>query len=162
MAWILSVKDCVSEKVGQQRLPIILMVLANLLWPLWFYYVSSHNVSAWEITLARGAAITLSHLPILWFFGMASDFRSGADLKYAFIRSTIVLVHQMAYSETHYYLSYPITNAISLMGPLFVFVIDYYLNGIEVNRKQIIGILAGILGVLLASNSELILLMIDK
>lgn len=123
-------KDSLSEKVGKEKLPIILMSVCNLMWPFWFYYVSSHNVSVWEITLARGAAISLSHMIILWFFGLASDFKSWLDLKYLFIRNSLVLIHQVLYSETHYYLPYPVTNTINLTGPLFVFVIDYYLNGI--------------------------------
>ena len=138
-----------------------MMMVTNLMWPWWFYYVSGHNVSAWETTLARGSAVTLSHMVILWFLGMTADFKTWFDLKSTFIRNSIIVVHQIVYSQTHFYLPYPVTNAITLTGPLFAFVVDYYMNGIEVNKKQIIGILAGVLGVILASNSQFILYLID-
>ncbi len=40
-----------------------------------------------------------------------------------------------------------------MTGPLFVFVVDYYLNSISINSKQALGIAAGIIGVLITSNS---------
>lgn len=98
MVLITALVDKVGDRIGKEALPIILMITSNLMWPFWFYYVSDHNVPVWEIILARGAAITLSHLPILWMLGMAADFRTWFDLKYALIRNTLVLLHQILYS----------------------------------------------------------------
>lgn len=46
----------------------------------------------------------------------------------------------------------PIINVISLTGPLFVFILDYYLNGVAINSKQLYGIIIGFSGVLLTVN----------
>jgi drug/metabolite transporter (DMT)-like permease len=47
-----------------------------------------------------------------------------------------------------------VNNTISISGPLFVFLIDYYINGVTINKKQIVGIALGILGVILAINAD--------
>ena len=61
----------------------------------------------------------------------------------------------------HYFLPFPVTNALTLTGPLFVFLIDYLLNNITCNRKQAVGITAGLVGVVIASNSDYFLTFID-
>ena len=65
----------------------------------------------------------------------------------------------MAFSQ--FYLPLPIVHTISGSGPLFVFIIDYYLNGIEINQKQLTGIAFGIIGLILAVNGRLIITYID-
>ena len=41
----------------------------------------------------------------------------------------------LAYSQ--FYLPLPIVHTLNGSGPLFVFIVDYFLNGIKINRKQI-------------------------
>lgn len=57
----------------------------------------------------------------------------------------------------YFVVSYPIVNTITLVGPLSVFALDYYLNGVEITRYQIYGIFIGIFGVLLTINADIIM-----
>lgn len=50
----------------------------------------------------------------------------------------------------------PIVHTIACSGTLFVFIIDFFINGTKINIKQLIGIILGIVGVLLASNGKII------
>ncbi len=56
----------------------------------------------------------------------------------------------------------PISHTISCSGVIFVFLIDYFINGVQINRNQCIGIFIGILGVLMTGNSKLILIFLDN
>jgi len=61
----------------------------------------------------------------------------------------------------YFVIPYPILNGICLSGPLFVLVMDYYLNGVTINQSQIKGVIAGFIGVLVMINSDLIMSWID-
>lgn len=98
MEKLLAIRDKLGNSIGHETIAIILMVIANLTWPFWFYYVSEHNLSFIETTLARGTAITFSHIIIFWIFGISADYRTWFDLKYVFIRNSIILLHQLIYS----------------------------------------------------------------
>jgi drug/metabolite transporter (DMT)-like permease len=53
----------------------------------------------------------------------------------------------------HYYLSVSILQTINTVGPILVFVWDYYLYGIGINRRQFTGVIMGILGLLITINA---------
>ena len=60
-----------------------------------------------------------------------------------------------------FYIPIPIVHTLSGTGPIFVFIIDYYKNGVQINKKQIVGILLGILGVIVTINGKVIIHYID-
>lgn len=53
----------------------------------------------------------------------------------------------------HYYLSVSVLQTINTVGPILVFVWDYYLHGITINRKQFYGVVLGIVGLLVTTNA---------
>jgi len=77
------------------------------------------------------------------------------------MRNIIMLVQQMAYTAMHYVVSLPVLNILSISGSIFVFVLDYFLHGVKISGKQLVGIVAGILGVLVTVNGEFIMSILD-
>ena len=61
----------------------------------------------------------------------------------------------LAFSQ--FYIPLPVVHTIGSSGVIFIFIIDYYLNGVKVNRKQIMGIIIGIIGLILTVNGRLII-----
>lgn len=61
--------------------------------------------------------------------------------------------YSVIFSISQFVIPLPISHTISCSGVIFVFVIDYFVNGVEINRKQGVGIGVGILGVLMTGNS---------
>lgn len=53
----------------------------------------------------------------------------------------------------HYYLSVSVLQTINTFGPILVFVWDYYLHGIRINRKQFYGVVLGIIGLIITTNA---------
>jgi drug/metabolite transporter (DMT)-like permease len=71
------------------------------------------------------------------------------------------MVHIFALVISHYYLSVAVIHTINSCGPIFVFIWDYFIYNITINRKQILGIAVGITGMLVTVNSDSLYLIID-
>ena len=65
----------------------------------------------------------------------------------------------MAFSQL--VLPLPIVHTLGASGNLFVFIWDYLINGVTVNREQLKGIVVGVIGVLLAINGRILLQIVD-
>jgi drug/metabolite transporter (DMT)-like permease len=86
------------------------------------------------------------------YLGIDLHVKSAADMKNILLRNTLIGFHQLVYAAMHFVLSFPLVNSIIITGPLFVFVIDYYLNGVTINQTQILGIIVSFAGILLSIN----------
>ena len=62
---------------------------------------------------------------------------------------------------SQFVLPLPVVYMVNCSGTLFVFVLDYFKNGVKVNIKQGIGIVVGFFGVILSTNGDLLMLAID-
>ena len=65
----------------------------------------------------------------------------------------------VAFSQ--FYIPLPIVHTICGSGPIFIFIIDFYLNGIRINSKQFFGIIIGIIGLILTINGRILLVYIN-
>ena len=54
-----------------------------------------------------------------------------------------------------------IVHTINGSGPIFVFIIDYSLNGVRVNGKQVVGLVVGIIGLVLTINGGMLMKWVD-
>lgn len=137
------------------------MFSSTLIWPISFIYVNEHKISPFQTYLARGIAIFITHTLLCRLMGIDLDFKSTHDFKYLVVRNTAMLIHQLCYAGMYFVVSLPVNNTILMSGPLFVFLIDYYLNGITINKKQAVGIVLGIMGVVLTVNADYIMSWLD-
>lgn len=64
--------------------------------------------------------------------------------------------HSLFTGLAQFILPLPIVHTIACSGTLFVFLIDYLINGTQINMQQGIGMTIGIFGVSMASNGKLI------
>ena len=55
----------------------------------------------------------------------------------------------------------PIVYTVSGSGPLFALIVDYYLNGVKINSKQLWGIVVGLVGLILTINGRILITYID-
>lgn len=69
--------------------------------------------------------------------------------------------HSFCVGLAQFILPIPIVHTISCSGTLFVFIIDYFKNGIKINSRQAIGIVIGVVGVVLVSNGNLLTKWVD-
>ncbi len=57
-------------------------------------------------------------------------------------------------SLAQFILPLPIVHTINSSEVIFVFMIDYFINGIQINKRQVIGITVGLIGVLVVGNQR--------
>ena len=73
------------------------------------------------------------------------------------IRNLIMAVQGVIFIIVQFYLTQPVVQTLGCSGTLFVFILDYFINGITITKKQIYGGILSIVGVLLTVNGEIIL-----
>ena len=62
---------------------------------------------------------------------------------------------------SQFMLPLPIVYSITVSGPIFVFIFDYYMNGVAINNKQLLGIVIGVIGLLLTINGRVLIIYLD-
>jgi drug/metabolite transporter (DMT)-like permease len=92
--------------------------------------------------------------PIIIYYKVSIDFKCEEDLKILNSRNIIIVIHSFVFTLVQFYLEQPILQTINSCGPIFIFVIDYFMNGVKINQKQFFGVLLAIFGVLLTVNGE--------
>jgi drug/metabolite transporter (DMT)-like permease len=80
------------------------------------------------------------------------DYRNTENFYNLNVRNGIIAMHGMFYAFSNFYLPLPILSTIYSTGPIFVFILDYYINRITINRSQFYGIIFGIVGVIFTVN----------
>ena len=59
-------------------------------------------------------------------------------------------------AESQFYLPLPVNYTIYFSGPIFVLIMEYYMYGQIITKKQATGVVFAIVGVLLTTNGQLI------
>ena len=73
----------------------------------------------------------------------------------------ILLFYGFMFAFSQLFLPLPIIHILGASGNLFIFIWDYYLNGVTVNKEQLKGIIVGAIGLLLAINGPFLMKMIN-
>jgi drug/metabolite transporter (DMT)-like permease len=140
---------------------IIIISISQLIFPLSFIYPNEHNINPIYMNLSRGFITVITHLFILYFFGISFDLPSAGDVKVMLVRGTIITLQQLVHAGMFYVLSFSVLSTLAVTGPLFVFIIDYFLYNVSINRKQFLGIAFGVIGVIITINGDVIMTLID-
>lgn len=64
-----------------------------------------------------------------------------------------MIIHGFIMGFSQFVLPLPIVHTINSSGVVFTFITDYFVNGVQINRKQFIGIVIAILSLLVTVNN---------
>lgn len=67
----------------------------------------------------------------------------------------------MIFTAAQFYLPLPIVHTVNFFAPIFIFIIDYFENGVRVSTAQMWFLVMSVLGVLFTVNNELFSKLID-
>jgi drug/metabolite transporter (DMT)-like permease len=148
--------SCFVEKFGPQKTSYILFAISQLLFPLGFIYANDNKINPVETSLLRGIAAVILNFSLSRYYDVTLDYKYDITFFNLFKRNSIVVLHMLAIGTAQFYLPLPIVHTINFFSPIFVFIIDYFENGITINKKQLYCLLAGIVGIICAINDELI------
>lgn len=145
-----------SGGVDWGYMPYVFILIGSFFWTIAWIYPNEHNVNFTEASIIRGFTLIVVNYLMCRNFNVPVDFKNRNMYKYLSLRSTIMIVHGFVFAFSQYMLPLPVVHTINCCGALFVFIIDYFMNGVKTNSKQNIGILIGLIGVLLATNGHLL------
>ena len=99
----------------------------------------------------------LINFAIARVYGMDLSYRDPYNFRILLVRNVLVGVQNTMFTLAQFYLSQPIVQTMNTSSILFIFILDYFLNGVTLTKKQFYGVIFGILGVLLTVNGDLII-----
>lgn len=111
--------------------------------------------------MIRGSTSLVANYLICSYTKSDITFRNQSTFKYILIRSLILSCTSLFVGASQFVLPLSIVHTIISSSTLFVFIIDYAINSVVVNLKQVIGIAIGSIGMVLASNGRFISTLID-
>ena len=134
------------------------MIFANLLWTLGLLAgAESTYGTVLYIGVVRGFATIISCYIIAKIKNYSLDFKSYRDLKISVIRAIICAFQQIITSYGFIHLPPSLVYTIANVGPIIVFIIDYFKNSITVTYRQAVGVVISTFGLLVAVNSLVIM-----
>lgn len=96
------------------------------------------RINIFNMGFVRGVMTTVISYIILRAYGLSMDFRK--DLWNMNIRNLVMTLHGVANTGAALFLELPLVFTIFNTGPALVFVVDYFVTGSQISRKQAIGI----------------------
>ena len=73
-----------------------------------------------------------------------------------------MVFHNFVYTSSQFYLPLPIAITLNSISPIFVFIYDYFLYGVTINRTQVIFLFVSIFGVIITSNGSYLITFFDE
>lgn len=123
-----------------------------MLFPLSFIYVNDNKFNAMETSLVRGAVVCLLNFVCGRYYGETLDYKYAHNFKHMIIRNTIFVAHGICLTVVQFYLPLPIVYTINSSAPIFIFIMDYFINDISINKTQLLSLLLGITGIIFTIN----------
>jgi len=99
---------------------------------------------------------------VVRYYGMGLDYKYDVNFKNILKRNIIVVIHGLVITAAQFYLPLPIVHTINFFAPIFVFIIDYFENGVRINKTQFYFLAFSVFGLLCTINSELVHKILDQ
>ena len=72
-----------------------------------------------------------------------------------------MLLDTLLFGLSQFYLPMPIVHTIGSTGTLFIILLDHFINGVKLNRKQVVGVVVSFLGMILVINGKWLIHYVD-
>ena len=126
-----------------------------------FLYLNEEQVTGFEGTFIRGLMLMICGYSFCLKDGKSTTFPGKASFATLCVRSIMMILYAAATGASQFYLPLPLVHTICGSGPIFVFIIDYYMNGVRINSKQLMGIIIAVAGLVLAINGGMFMKYLD-
>ncbi len=141
-----------ASMIGADNASYLVFGLSQVLFPLSFIYVNENKFNPVETNLIRGAGVIFVNYVIARYYKMNLDYKYDINFYNLIKRNLIMVLHGLAFASAQFYLPLPIVHTIGCSAPIYIFVLDYYENGVRATRGQIISLTIGILGIICTIN----------
>lgn len=151
-----------THRCGNNVASYILFGLSQVLFPLSFIYANDNKLHTIETSLIRGmVSVLFNYFLARYSYNLTLDFKYDVNFNNILKRNAIVVVHGLVFTAAQFYLPLPIVHTVNFFAPIFIFIIDYFENGVRVTTAQIWFLIMSVLGVLFTVNNALFSKLID-
>jgi drug/metabolite transporter (DMT)-like permease len=147
----------VQRAIGIDYTSYLLIFTGNSLWVLSLMFCSEDKkmdlavMSRWRgITMIIVSAILCRVYGSSWSFAPKDLFKLN-------IRNVLIGIHAICMTFALRYLTTPIVHTISNSGPIIVFVMDYFINGKTITKRELHGIIVTTVGLFATVNASLLM-----
>ena len=117
-----------------------------------FVYVNEKKFHPVYTGLIRGLSVTIVSYFVGRYLNIDLTFPSTHNFMLQILRNGIMVVQGLAYAWVQFYLPLPIVLTLMASSPIFTAIFDQILNGVDLNRAQILCFLVGLAGVFLTAD----------
>ena len=141
----------------QDLLAFFMMALSLFFWFISYIYANEKDINFIDTTLMKGLGICSINFIICLVQGYEFDLKADFNISKIIIRNIIMVVDAIVFAIVQFYLPLPIVHGISATGIIFIFILDYLINNIRINKTQAIGISVGMIGIFFTIGGKFIL-----
>ena len=144
----------------QEILGYVSIVLSCFTWVISYIYPNEIHLNFLENSFIRGISGLLFSATICFYKGHSLDVHPRY-LAPITIRGIAMLADTLMFGLSQFFLPMPIVHTIASTGTLFIILLDYFVNGVKLNSKQMVGVSISFLGMLLVINGKWLISYID-
>lgn len=115
-----------------------------------------------QTTMIRGITSLIGNFIVCKLGDCPLIFHDKRTFKILVFRGFIFTLSSLVIGMAQFILPLNIAHVIISSSTLFVFAIDYFVNNVNINMKQGVGITIGLIGTLLASNGRALAQWVDE
>lgn len=145
------------QLIGGDYTAYLMVLFSSAFWVMAFVF-GSENRKLDFVTISRwrGIGTVSMNAAICAWYGYSFNFAS-VDFWKLMVRNVLTCFHGMSLATALRFLPAPLVHTIANSGPIIVYVIDYFKNGVVVTFRVFLGIAATTLTLIVMINSSLIL-----
>ena len=126
-----------------------------------FIYPNELNIDFYHTSFFRGINLIVISFILCKINHIPLTLQSPSSYSLTTQRSILLTIYTATMTFSHFYLPIPIVHTISCSGIFFIFILDYFRNGIKINKQQAILIGISVCGTIITINGRLIMSKLD-
>ena len=138
--------------INREVVACALITVGVCLFTISFVYVNEKKFHPVSTGLVRGLSVTIISYFVGRYLNIDLTFPSAHNFRWQILRNGIMVVQGLAYAWVQFYLPLPIVLTLMASSPIFTAIFDKFINGVDLNRAQIICLVVAFVGVVLTAN----------
>lgn len=149
--------DEAAEKHGRHKMSLILQFISQLIFLVVVFYQKTHAyIPQSTLLFYRSLTTVVVCLIISDIYGIGINIENSSSFRWLTFRSLIICFQQTLYYYFITQISVAQVILIASSGPILIFILDYLINHININKKEILGCLITMMGVAVVIKPDLI------
>lgn len=140
--------------MSNQNASYVILFIGSIFMVSSFIYANENNMSVMETSLSRYSVQIIISYIICRLNDSKMTYENPVEAKKLLFRSLIFSLNTAILAWAQFYLPLYIVHTIGSVGPVFVCIINYYVNNMKITRNQINGNIIAFIGIFFTINGK--------